>query len=72
MFGISEDLQVQYLLHHIGMEAYDILCDKIEPGNPANKSYDELVMIMREHYEPAPLEIMENYRFRLRTQKNAN
>jgi len=24
---------------------------------------------MREHYEPASLEIMENYRFRLRTQK---
>lgn len=51
------------------MEAYYILCDKIEPGNPANKSYDELVTIMREHYEPAPLEIIENYRFRLRTQK---
>jgi len=68
VFGIGEDLQVQYLLHYIGMEAYDILCDKIEPGNPAKKSYEELVTIMREHYEPAPLEIMENYRFRL-TQK---
>lgn len=55
------------MLQFIGIEAYNTLCDKIEPGIPADKRYKELVLIISDHYEPELLEILEYYRFRLKT-----
>lgn len=48
MFGVGEELQEQYLLQYISMEAYDILYDDIEPGTPADKRCYDLISIIRE------------------------
>ncbi|XP_072384592.1 uncharacterized protein [Diabrotica undecimpunctata] len=68
VFGIPEGKQSAFLLHYMGPEAYDILCDKLSPQIPDAKSYDEVVNIMKEHYNPEPLEIAEIFRFIQRKQ----
>ncbi|XP_072384394.1 uncharacterized protein [Diabrotica undecimpunctata] len=68
VFGIPQGKQSAYLLHYMGPEAYDILCDKLSPQTPDAKSYDEEVNIMKEHYNPGPLEIAKNFHFLQRKQ----
>lgn len=68
IFNITEERRVFYLLHYMGNEAYNIVCDKLAPVQPRTKSYDELVDVMKKHFSPEPLEIAENFRFHLRKQ----
>nr|XP_003708371.1 PREDICTED: uncharacterized protein K02A2.6-like [Megachile rotundata] len=65
----SEDSRKQYLLHYMGPEPYDILCDRLAPNEPTSKTYQELVSLMKQYYNPAPLEIAENFRFHQRKQQ---
>ena len=55
----------------MGQETYEILCDKLEPIKPADTtlSYEEIVSLINNHFDPKPLEIVENYKFHLRKQK---
>lgn len=68
IFGVPEDKTVFYLLHYMGADPYDVLCDKLAPVQPCTKKYQELVDIMSKHFCPEPLEIAENYRFHLKKQ----
>lgn len=43
----------------------------IDPEDPFTQTYDTLVQKLEEFYEPAPLEIAENYRFHQRMQNDA-
>lgn len=56
------------LLIYMGPETYDLLCDKLAPAKPTDKTYNEVKDILKRIYDPDPLEIMENYRFHLRKQ----
>lgn len=47
----------------ITWEAFDVLCDRLDPVDPFIQPYDVIVQKLEEFYEPAPLEIAENYRF---------
>lgn len=69
VFTVPINKKAAYLLHYMGPEAYDVLCDKISPELPSTKSYDDLVKIMKLHYNPEPLEIAENFRFLQRKQR---
>ncbi|KAK9693954.1 hypothetical protein QE152_g33837 [Popillia japonica] len=64
IFSVPDDMKSNYLLHYMGPESYDILCDKLSPDTPETKPYDELVKMMQDHYNPQPLEIAGNFRFR--------
>lgn len=68
IFNILEDKKVGYLLHYMGAEAFDTLCDKLAPEDPWQKDYRFLVDFMQQYYDPAPLEIAENFRFNKRKQ----
>ncbi|XP_072384325.1 uncharacterized protein [Diabrotica undecimpunctata] len=70
VFAVLKDKKAAYLLHYMGPapDAYDILCDKISTEKPDEKSYYELVNTMKLHYNPEPLEIVENFRFSQRKQ----
>lgn len=61
---MDENMKSAYLLHYMGPEAYDILCNKIAPDEPKDKSFDDIVTIMQRHWSPEHLEIAENFRFR--------
>lgn len=69
IFNVAEGHRLHYLLHFMGPEAYDTLCDKVAPGKPSGKTYAEVVNLMRQYYSPAPLEIAENFRFHQRRQQ---
>lgn len=69
IIGAAANKRKVMLLHYMGQEAYNVLCDKIAPHKPTDKTYEEIVKSMKEYYEPEPLEIVENYRFHLRKQK---
>lgn len=36
-----------YLLHYIGVEAFGILCDRLDPGDPYEKAFGKLWRIKR-------------------------
>lgn len=60
--------RVPYLLHYIGPAAYDIISNKVEPGDPYTKTYAELKQLLADVYAPTSLEIIENFRFHQRKQ----
>lgn len=69
IFNVSEDKKVRYLLHYMGPETYDVICDKLTPKSPNTEQYEVLVKLLQEFYDPAPLEIAEIFRFHRRKQE---
>lgn len=57
-----------YLLHYVGPSAFDILCDRLDPADPFVQEYETLTAKLEEFYDPAPLEIAENFKFHQRRQ----
>lgn len=66
----SEASKQKLLMHYMGQETYNVLCDKLAPIKPSEKSYAEIETLMKEHFEPQPLEIVENFKFHLRKQQD--
>lgn len=64
----KDDKKQGLLLHYIGMETYDLLCDKLALVEPEQKTYERIKSILQKVFDPTPLEIVENYRFHLRKQ----
>lgn len=71
-FQIREEAdQVAYLLHFVGVEAFGILCDRLNPVDPYTQPYSTLIEKLKEFYEPEPLEIADIYTRRKRPEENA-
>lgn len=69
VFQIREEPEkVAYLLHFLGVEAFGILCDRLDPEDPFQIPYGTLLNKLREYYVAEPLEIAEIYIFRKRLQ----
>lgn len=65
IFRIQEGHEkVAYLLHFIGVEAFGILCDRVDPQDPYQLTYAALIDKLKEYYAPEPLEIAEIFIFR--------
>lgn len=64
----GEQEKVAYLLHFLGVEAFGILCDRLDPQDPYLLSYDVLLNKLKEYYAPESLEIAEIFVFRKRLQ----
>lgn len=56
------------LLHYMGGETYDTVSDRLAPVKSQTKSYEEIVQLLENHFNPRPLEILENFRFKCRKQ----
>lgn len=69
MFSKSP-MRRNYISCCMGQSSFDLVCDKVAPQSPYTKTFDEIKVLLQEHYNPKPLEIMENYRFHLRKQKD--
>ncbi len=52
----------------IGTKAYSLLRNLLPPAKPAEKSYAELLEVMKQHLDPKPLVIAERFRFHRRNQ----
>ncbi|XP_041785730.1 uncharacterized protein LOC121601010 [Anopheles merus] len=65
---IGDGDKKDYLLHYMGGPTYDVLCNNLQNADPYTKSFDEIVALLRNHFNPAPLEILENFKFTSRKQ----
>ena len=67
---ITEDKKkVAILVTVIGGKAYALLQNVLAPAKPADKSFDSLVKIMKDHLKPKPLVIAEKFKFHRRNQR---
>ena len=53
----------------IGPGPYKLLRSLLSPVKPTDKTYDELVKKLTEHYSPTPSEVMQRFRFNSRSRK---
>jgi len=67
--GVAAEKQVPTLLSTIGSKPYGFLRSLAAPKAPKELKYDEVVKMLKSHYEPPPLVIAERYRFHQRSQE---
>ena len=53
----------------IGPAPYKLLRSLIAPTKPTDKTFEELVVVLTEHYSPQPSEVMQRFRFNSRSRK---
>ena len=53
----------------IGLTPYKLLRSLIAPTKPTDKTFEELVAVLTEHYSPQPSEVMQRFRFNSRSRK---
>lgn len=68
IYKVAQEDKRDYLLHYMGGPTYDVLCNKLKNESPETKSYDDIVTLLKAHYSPTPLEILENFKFICRKQ----
>ncbi|XP_075159734.1 uncharacterized protein K02A2.6 isoform X1 [Haematobia irritans] len=69
IFECESAKKKMFLLHYMGAGTYDMLCDKLAPVTPEESTYERIVNLLSEHFNPKPNVILENYRFNLCRQK---
>ena len=67
--AIAEDKVVPTLLTVIGSKQYSLLRGLVSPELPKDKSYDDLVGLLKKHFDPEPIVIAERFHFYQRNQK---
>ena len=68
--GVSEDKKVAMFLMVIGPKNYSIINDAVAaPEKPKDKTLQELMDILKTHFDPKPLVIAERFHFHKRVQK---
>ncbi|XP_058826833.1 uncharacterized protein K02A2.6-like [Topomyia yanbarensis] len=69
IYGVAdEQMRKNFLLHYMGSDTYDVICDKVAPDSPRARTYQQIVATLEEFFSPQPLEISENFRFKCRHQ----
>lgn len=73
LFMIANDVddtkQVATLLSAVGASTYGLLRNLVQPAKPKDKTFEEIVNILKAHFEPKPLIIAERFRFQRCVQK---
>ena len=67
--SVAADKKVSVFLSVIGLEAYTLLRNLCSPQKPQEKSYDALVKLIKDHFEPEPLVIAQRFHFNRRNQR---
>lgn len=55
----------------VGKSAYHLLRSLLAPAKPTEKTYEELVRELTNHYSPPPSEVMQRFRFNSRERKES-
>uniref|UniRef100_A0A3B3D3S2 Retrotransposon gag domain-containing protein n=1 Tax=Oryzias melastigma TaxID=30732 RepID=A0A3B3D3S2_ORYME len=66
---VSENKRVPVLLSAVGAARHGLLQNLVQPAVPKEKSFKEIVDILRSHFEPKPLVKAERFRFNQCCQK---
>lgn len=68
--SVAGDKQVATLLNSTGASAYGLLRNLVHPEKPKDKSFQQIVDVMKGYYESKPLVIAKPFRFRKWVQKS--
>lgn len=68
--GISDDKKVPTLLTVVGATQYALIRGLVSPALPKDKTFDELVTLLKKHFDPQPIVIAERFHFYQRNQKS--
>lgn len=60
---IVDEKRAATLLAVMGATTYSLLRNLVQPQKPKDKSYNDIVKILKMHFEPKPLVIAERFRF---------
>lgn len=52
IYKVSDSAKLNYLLHFIGAETYDTLCDLVSPNIPEQNTYTEVCKLLSDHFDP--------------------
>lgn len=63
------DKKVAVFLTVVGSHLYKLLRNLVSPSKPAEKSYDEITTVLKQHLVPKPIVIAERLKFRRCVQK---
>ena len=66
--SVTDKKKVSVLLTSLGKKGYSLLRNLVVPAKPADKGYDDLVRVMKEHFTPKPAVIAKQYCFHQRKQ----
>ena len=66
--SIEDDKLVPTLLTVLGSEHYSLLRGLVSPDLPMDKTFDDLVAILKKHYDPEPIVIAKRFHFYQRSQ----
>jgi hypothetical protein len=66
--SITADLKSPMFISHVGVEGYEILKNLCVPLNPSEKTYTDIVAILKGHFAPKRLIIVERFKFYKRDQ----
>ena len=69
--GISEDGNKRraILLSSCGTATYQLIHNIVAPDKPTNKTFAELMALVKAHHQPRPSTIMQRFHFHTQTQK---
>ena len=63
------DKRKAILLSCVGPKTYNLLCNLVQPDKPGDKSYDQIVTIVKNHHNPKPSEIVQRFKFNTRSRR---
>jgi hypothetical protein len=61
--GVEDDEQVAELLSAMGVETFRILKSLTFPTKPKDKSLEDIVTVLKEHFWPSANPVAERYKF---------
>ena len=67
--GIKEEKKVTVFLTVVGATTYTLLRDLVSPAKPKEKTFEELTVVLKKHYEPTRIVIAERFYFHRRGQQ---
>ncbi|KAJ8044412.1 hypothetical protein HOLleu_07152 [Holothuria leucospilota] len=67
---VKTDRRVAVFLSVIGAKTYGLLKSLIMPDTPSEKTYGELITVLKKHLTPKPLVIAERFKFHHRNQND--
>lgn len=65
----DEEKHVATLLSVMGATTYGLLRNSVQPNKPKDKTFDKIVTVLKELFEPKPLLVAEKFRFNRCNQK---
>ncbi|XP_041961667.1 uncharacterized protein K02A2.6-like [Alosa sapidissima] len=65
----DRDRQRAVLISVVGPTTYSLMRSLVSPDKPKDKTYQQLVALLKNHFHPKPSEIVQRYKFDSRTRK---